>query len=82
MLHLVLNTLVSIALSLDKISKLSVAEKSQIGASLARQIEPPRADQIEYFREVLEMLESGVLRISWDKYLLVGKHGIVSFCIT
>ena len=80
--HLVLNTLVSIALSLDKISKLSVAEKSQIGASLARQIEPPRADQIEYFREVLEMLESGVLRISWDKYLLVGKHGIVSFCIT
>lgn len=80
--HLVLNTLVSIALSLDKISKLSVAEKSQIGASLARQIEPPRADQIEYFREVLEMLESGVLRISWDKYLLVGKHGIVNFCIT
>ena len=80
--HLVLNTLVSIALSLDRISKLSVAEKSQIGASLDRQTEPPRADQIEYFREVLEMLEGGVLRISWDKYLLVGKHEIVSFCIT
>lgn len=80
--HLVLNTLVSIALSLDRISKLSVAEKSQSkSASLDRQIEPPRADQRE-FREVLEMLKGGVLRISWDKYLLVRKHRIVSFCIT
>ena len=80
--HLLLNTLVSIVLSLNRISKLSVAEKRQIGASLDRQMELPRADQIEYFRDVLEILEGGVLRISWDKYLLVGKHGIVSFCIT
>ena len=80
--HLLLNTLVSIVLSLNRISKLSVAEKRQIGASLDRQMELPRADQIEYFRDVLEILEGGVLRISWDKYLLVGKHGIFSFCIT